>query len=83
MRASEIDKIFDEDKKEALDYFNTSKIKMLNEETKRVNIDFPVWIINAIDKEAKHIGVNRQAIVKMWLTEKLNSMKKYNNNISL
>jgi len=77
MKAFEIDKIFDENRKEVLDYFDTSKIKMLNEETKRVNIDFPVWIINALDKEAKHIGVSRQAIVKMWLAEKLNnSMQK-------
>ncbi len=77
MKVSEIDKIFDENRKEVLDYFDTSKIKMLKEETKRVNIDFPVWIINALDKEAKHIGVSRQAIVKMWLAEKLNnSMQK-------
>ncbi len=71
MKASELDKIFDENQDEILDYFDTSKIKMINEEPKRVNIDFPSWMVQSLDKEAKHIGVSRQAIIKMWLAEKL------------
>ena len=71
MKASEIDKIFDENQEEVLDYFDTSKIQMINEVPKRVNIDFPSWMVEALDKEAKHIGVSRQAIIKMWLAERL------------
>jgi hypothetical protein len=41
------------------------------EEQKRVNVDFPVWMIAALDREAKHIGVTRQSIIKMWLAEHL------------
>jgi len=74
MKASEIDKKFDDNQEDVLDYFDTSKIKMINEEPKRVNIDFPAWMISSLDKEARHIGVSRQAIIKMWLAEKLQNL---------
>jgi hypothetical protein len=74
MKASELDKIFDEDQEDVLEYFDTSKIRMINEEPKRVNIDFPVWMVQSLDKEAKHVGVSRQAVIKMWLAEKLESL---------
>jgi hypothetical protein len=47
---------------------------MLNEETKRVNIDFPSWMVNSLDKEAQHIGISRQAVIKMWLADKLRGL---------
>ena len=47
---------------------------MINEEPKRVNIDFPAWMVQSLDKEAKHVGVSRQAVIKMWLAEKLQSL---------
>ena len=74
MKASEIDKKFDDNQEDVLQYFDTSKIRMINEEPKRVNIDFPTWMVKALDKEAQHIGVSRQAIIKMWLAEKLQNI---------
>jgi len=74
MKASELDKKFDDNQEDILDYFDTSKIKMINEEPKRVNIDFPAWMVDSLDKEAKHIGVSRQAVIKMWLAERLQSL---------
>ena len=74
MKASELDKIFDDNQEDILENFDTSKIKMINEEPKRVNIDFPVWMVQSLDKEAKHVGVSRQAVIKMWLAEKLQSL---------
>jgi len=74
MKASELDKLFDENQEDILEYFDTSKIKMINEEPKRVNIDFPSWMVQSLDKEAKHVGVSRQAVIKMWLAEKLQSL---------
>jgi len=71
MKASQIDKKFDENQEDILEYFDTSKIKMINEEPKRVNVDFPTWMVTLLDKEASHIGVSRQAIIKMWIAEKL------------
>jgi hypothetical protein len=40
-------------------------------EQKRVNVDFPVWMIHSLDKEAKRLGVPRQSIIKIWLAERL------------
>ena len=59
MKASEIDKKFDDNQEDILEYFDTSKIKMINEEPKRVNIDFPAWMVKSWDQEAKHVGVSR------------------------
>ena len=74
MKASELDKIFDDNQEDILEHFDTSKIRMINEEPKRVNIDFPAWMVKSLDKEAKHVGVSRQAVIKMWLAEKLQSI---------
>jgi hypothetical protein len=74
MKASELDKIFDDNQEDILEHFDTSKIRMINEEPKRVNIDFPAWMVKSLDKEAKHVGVSRQAVIKMWLAEKLQSL---------
>lgn len=74
MKASKLDKIFDENQEDVLDYFDTSKVKMINEEIKRVNIDFPAWMVQSLDKEAKHIGISRQAVIKMWLADKLRDL---------
>jgi len=74
MKASEIDKKFDDNQEDILKYFDTSKIKMINEEPKRVNIDFPSWMVKSLDREARHIGVSRQAVIKMWLAEKLQNL---------
>ena len=74
MKASEIDKKFDNNQEDILEYFDTSKIRMINEEPKRVNIDFPFWMVKSLDKEAKHVGVSRQAVIKMWLAERLQGL---------
>jgi len=78
MKASELDKKFDNNQEDILEHFDTSNIKMLNEEPKRVNIDFPTWMVQSLDKEAKHVGVSRQAVIKMWLAEKLQSLNTTN-----
>ncbi len=70
MKAKEFDKKFDngEDISEFLDVENAKKPGL---EQKRVNVDFPVWIIEALDKEAKKLGVTRQSVIKFWIAEKL------------
>ncbi len=74
MKALEIDKKFDDNQEDILQYFDTSKVRMINEEPKRVNIDFPSWMVQSLDKEAKHVGVSRQAVIKMWLAERLQGL---------
>ena len=51
-------------------HLNTSKKRRVNEELRRVNIDFPAWVIDSLDREARRLGVTRQSLVKMWIAEK-------------
>jgi hypothetical protein len=70
MKAEEFDKLFDggEDITHLLDL---SSAERPNQEQKRVNVDFPIWMVNQLDMEARRIGVTRQSIIKMWLAERL------------
>ena len=43
----------------------------LKTDTKKVNVDFPQWVIESLDKEAKKIGVTRQSIIKVWIAERI------------
>ena len=74
--AKEFDEKFDnnEDIDEFLDFstaIRLKNIKKLKIETRKVNVDFPEWIINSLDEEAKKIGVTRQSIIKVWIAERL------------
>ncbi len=51
-------------------YLDKSKTRRVNSELKRVNIDFPIWVIQSLDKEARRLGITRQSLVKMWIAEK-------------
>jgi len=70
MKAKELDEKFDtgEDISEKLDL---SKARRPQQEQKRVNVDFPIWMIQQLDKEAKRLGVPRQSIIKVWVAERL------------
>ncbi len=71
--AKEFDEKFDngEDISEYLDFSKAIRPNVLKTDTKKVNVDFPEWIIEALDKEAKKIGVTRQSIIKVWIAERL------------
>lgn len=47
------------------------KARRLNQEPKRINVDFPMWMIESLDREAKRLGVTRQSIIKVWIAEML------------
>jgi hypothetical protein len=47
------------------------KTRRPNLEPKRVNVDFPAWVVEALDREARRLGVTRQALVKLWIAERL------------
>lgn len=70
MKAKKFDSDFDrgKDVSHALD---VSKARRPLQEQKRVNVDFPVWMIDSLDKEAGRLGVTRQSIIKVWLAERL------------
>ena len=71
MKAKDLDKKFDEGKS-VMEHLELSKVRRPNQEQKRVNVDFPLWMIQSLDKEAKRLGVPRQSIIKIWLAERLN-----------
>ena len=70
MKAHEFDKKFDENKN-IIENLDILKAKRPKREQKRVNVDFPLWMINLLDKEAKRLGVPRQSIIKVWVAERL------------
>ncbi len=70
MKAREFDKRFDEGK-DISKYLDVSKARRLEQEQKRVNVDFPLWMIHLLDREAKRLGVPRQSIIKVWIAERL------------
>jgi hypothetical protein len=70
MKAREFDKKFDEGE-DITKYLDVSKARKPEQEQKRVNVDFPLWMINLLDKEAKRLGVPRQSIIKVWVAERL------------
>jgi len=70
MKANEFDKQFD-DGDDILDALDLSKAKRPLQNQKRVNVDFPIWMIESLDKEARRVGVTRQSIIKIWLAERL------------
>ncbi|MBI5695259.1 MAG: CopG family transcriptional regulator, partial [Nitrospirae bacterium] len=68
MKAKELDKKFDEGE-DITKYLDLSTARRPNEDVKRVNVDFPIWMIERLDREAKRLGVPRQSIIKMWVAE--------------
>ena len=70
MKAKNLDKLFDEGKN-ITQQLDLSKARRPEQEQKRVNVDFPAWMVNSLDKEAKRLGVPRQSVIKIWLAEKL------------
>jgi hypothetical protein len=73
MKAKKFDSEFESGKDitESLDF---SKIKRPNQSQRRVNVDFPTWLIESLDKEASRLGVTRQSIIKVWLAERLETL---------
>ena len=70
MKASEFDKEFDagEDVSGAIDW---TQARRPNDQPKRVNVDFPAWVVEGLDKQARHLGVTRQSLIKLWIAERL------------
>ncbi|BBZ26520.1 hypothetical protein MMAD_08150 [Mycolicibacterium madagascariense] len=70
MKAEEFDARFDagEDVTHALD---AARARRPGEEHRRVNVDFPAWMIVELDREATRLGVTRQSLIKVWIAERL------------
>ncbi len=71
MDANELDRKVDEGEEDILDYFDLDSATRPNRRVKRVNVDFPEWVVEALDAEAQRLGVTRQSIIKVWIAERL------------
>ena len=70
MKAEEFDRRFDAGD-DISNYLDLSKARRPGQEQKRVNVDFPIWMIRSLDKAANRLGVPRQSIIKVWIAERL------------
>ena len=71
MKAKDFDKKFEEGQEDIVDDLDLSSARRVNQEQKRINVDFPAWVVESLDREAARIGVTRQSIIKVWLVERL------------
>ena len=71
MKAKDFDRKFDDGVEDIIDDLDLSTMRRPNQEQKRINVDFPSWVVDSLDREASRIGVTRQSIIKVWLVERL------------
>tara|TARA_B100001778_G_scaffold331558_1_gene336154 strand:+ start:1102 stop:1344 length:243 start_codon:yes stop_codon:yes gene_type:complete len=71
MKAKKFDEKFDSGDVDIIDDLDLSTANRVNLKQKRVNVDFPIWMIESLDREASRLGVTRQSIIKVWLAERL------------
>lgn len=76
MKANEFDKKFDDNGTKITSALDLSKAKRSMLDQKRVNVDFPIWMIESMDREASRLGVTRQSIIKIWLAERLEQINR-------
>lgn len=70
MKARDLDKAFDAGNGIS-GHLELAKGRRVNQTPKRVNVDFPIWMIHSLDREASRLGVTRQSIIKVWISERL------------
>lgn len=75
MKAKKFDQQFD-DGEDITSSLDVSKARRAQQVQKRVNVDFPVWMIESLDREASKLGVTRQSVIKVWLAERLEATSK-------
>ncbi|MEM6492599.1 MAG: CopG family transcriptional regulator [Pseudomonadota bacterium] len=70
MKARDFDERFDAGE-DVMGDVDLSQARRPNIEAKRVNVDFPLWMVTALDREARRLGVTRQSVIKTWIAERL------------
>lgn len=73
MKAEDLDKKFDKGEN-ITEHLDLTKTRRPGQDSKRVNVDFPEWMLHSLDKEAKRLGVPRQSIIKIWIAERLKEL---------
>ena len=71
MNANELDQKFDDGDSDILEYFDLTQSIRPGLTPRRINVDFPEWMVQSLDQEAKRLGVTRQSLIKFWIAEKI------------
>lgn len=71
MKATDFDRKFDEGVEDIIDDLDLKSARRPLQEARRVNVDFPAWMVESLDREAKRLGVTRQSVIKMWIADRL------------
>ena len=74
MKAQDFDAAFDEGQ-DITDHLDMDSARRPARETRRVNLDFPAWMVEALDEEAQRLGITRQSLIKVWLADRLEQRK--------
>ena len=72
---SELDRKFDNNEEDVLEYFNLSNAQRINLKQTKIDLNLPAWMIQFLDREASSLGIDRQAVIKIWLTERIEKGK--------
>ncbi|MBF0106418.1 MAG: CopG family transcriptional regulator [Deltaproteobacteria bacterium] len=75
MKAKDLDKMFESGDVDITPYLDLESAARPGYEQKRVNVDFPQWMIERLDRVAEKLGVPRQSLIKVWLAERLSDKK--------
>jgi hypothetical protein len=70
MKAKTFDRKFDAGEK-IVDHLDLGKARRVGTVPRRVNVDFPAWMVDSLDREARRMGVTRQSLIKLWLADRL------------
>jgi hypothetical protein len=70
MKAKTFDQKFDSGET-IVDQLDVHKARRVGLEARRVNVDFPSWMVDSLDREARRMGVTRQSLIKLWLADRL------------
>lgn len=70
VKAKDFDEAFDRGD-DVTEHLDLSTARRVNTQVRRVNVDFPEWVIASLDKEARRIGISRQSLLKMWIADRL------------
>jgi hypothetical protein len=74
VKAAELDARFDAGE-DIVEHLDVSQARRPGHAQRRITVDFPVWVIAALDQEAGRLGVTRQAVIKMWVAERLDQRR--------
>jgi len=70
MNAKTFDRKFDSGEK-IVEYLDLGKARRIGTDARRVNVDFPAWMVDSLNREARRLGVTRQSLIKLWLADRL------------